>query len=833
MRVSLRWLRELLPSLPLDASAVAEQLTSIGLAVDGVADFATRYEHCLIAEVKRVDSHPSRGNLHLVTLLVGNGQEQTVVCGAANVPEPKGQVILAGLGANLPGVGFALERKAIGGVPSEGMLCSEVELGVAESSEGILVIAPGTFAPGTKLTDAYPELADAIFELDITPNRPDALGHVGVGRDLAARLGMAFVPPTPPALLPEQLAADVTLDSLVTIDNQCVERCPRYGAAAVLDVQIAPSPLWMVWRLQRLGIRAISNVVDITNWLLLLFGHPMHAFDLERVANRQIVVRKAQPSEPFTTLDGVARKLSEDDLVIADDSAPSALAGIMGGADSEISDNTKVVLLECAYFNPQGIRRTARRQAMHTESSHRFERGVDWNALTTVLEHAQGLLANLAKAKVVAGTRIVGESTLPVPQIRLRRTRLNSLLGIEVPFDEIAAILSRLGFAVAVTKAGEEFSVMGASHRPDVAIEADLIEEVARIYDLSRIPTRLPPIAPQKPRDTGKVERDAVAAAVALGLSEALTYGFVAPAALEKLGCLPSQVVLENPLSEDRSVLRTSLLPGLLDAVGRSRRRSEPQVRLFAVGSVFLPADTARSANAERLRPRLGADQQQLPVEMPRLAAVLAGPRPSYLTKPEDYDVFDAKGLAVELSERLLGRSVVVRQSPNVAGLGHLHPRGTAEILVGDRVIGSFGPLHPDVVEAFDLGDTLQVIELDLSAIEDLGKTLPKYRAIPKLPAIVRDVSFELSDAVRAGEVAQLLKDTAGELCESVEPFDLFKGGSMPKDKRALAFRLTYRDPKAFTLPDKARTLTDAEVDARQTAVLEAMKAKYDIGLRG
>jgi phenylalanyl-tRNA synthetase beta chain len=366
-----------------------------------------------------------------------------------------------------------------------------------------------------------------------------------------------------------------------------------------------------------------------------------------------------------------------------------------------------------------------------------------------------------------------------------------------------------------------------------VSREVDLIEEVARIYGLDKIPTRLPPIAPQRPRDAGRLEREAVTTAVNLGLSEALIYGFVAPSALEKLGAPTSPVILENPLSEDRSALRTSLLPGLLDAVGRSRRRGEAAVRLFFVGSIFLPSNAERSPIAQRLRPRLESDGDELPVERPYFAAVLAGPRPTYLKKPEDVDVYDAKGVAVEFCERLLGTPVTVRHAPGAESTAHLHPRGATEVLVGSTVVGRFGPLHPDVLDAFDLGESVQVVEIDLAELESIGKTQPKYRAIPKLPAIVRDVSFELAERIPAGEVMALLKETAGELCESVEIFDLFKGGAVAKDKRALAFRLVYRDPAARTNPDAARTLTDAEVDARQAAVIEAMKATYDIGLRG
>jgi phenylalanyl-tRNA synthetase beta chain len=833
MRVSLRWLRELLPSLPKDAAAVAEVLTDIGLAVDRVEDFSMRYDACVVAEVRRIAAHPSRSNLRLVTVDRGSGQEQTVVCGAPNVPEPPGLVILAGIGANLPGVGFPLERRAIGGVPSEGMLCSEAELGVSAAADGITLVDAGSVKPGTPLVEAFAELDDAIFELDITPNRPDALGHIGVARDLAARLGMAFSPPLAASIPEASFAKSPAIDELITIENRSEERCPRYGAAAVLDVEVRPSPKWMAWRLHRLGIRPISNVVDITNWLLLLFGHPTHAFDLDRVRGSKIIVRMAKPSEPFTTLDGVSRTLDADDLVIADGEGPSALGGVMGGADSEIRPETKRILLECAYFVPTGIRRTARRHAMHTESSHRFERGVDWAAIGSVLSYGQAMLATLAGGRVVQEQRIVGTAALVTPKMRLRSSRLDALLGIPVPFDEARVILGRLGFGVDPSSTATELIVTGAAHRPDVSVEADLIEEVARIRGLDRIPTRLPAMLPQPPRKTGQLEREVVATAVQLGLSEALLFGFVAPSALEKLHAPRSCVALENPLSEERSVLRTSLLPGLLEALGRARRRGESAVRLFSVGAIFLPPSTERSATAERLRPRLDDDVAALPVETPRFAAVLGGPRSSYLRKPEDVGVFDAKGLAVELCERILGQSVSVRHSPDSPTTRHLHPRGAAEILVGSRVVGQFGPLHPDVVDAFDLGDSLQVVEIDLAVVEELGKTTPRYRPIPKLPAIVRDVSFELPESLPAGSVTELIRQAAGELCESVELFDLFTGAAVPKDKRALAFRLVYRDPKARTDPDAAKTLTDAEVDARQAAVVSAIKQRFGAELRG
>jgi phenylalanyl-tRNA synthetase beta chain len=650
---------------------------------------------------------------------------------------------------------------------------------------------------------------------------------------LAARLGTTFAMPAAPAIAANQCVTKPSIDELISIENRAESRCPRYGAAAVIDARIGPSPLWMAWRLQRLGVRPISNVVDITNWLLLLFGHPTHAFDLDRVRGAKIIVRAAEPGEPFTTLDGVARKLDADDLVIADAEGGSALGGVMGGADSEIRAETKRILLECAYFTPTGIRRTAKRHAMHTEASHRFERGVDWSGISEVLSYGQAMLAGLAGAKVVSEQRIAGSAALSLPKMRLRASRLDALLGIHVPFGEARAIIERLGFAVEHGSTEQELCVTGAAHRPDVAIEADLIEEVARIHGLGKIPAKLPAILPQAQRRIGQLEREVVAAAVNLGLSEALLYGFVSPAALEKVHAPKTAVVIENPLSEDRSVLRTSLLPGLLEAVSRSRRHGEPALRLFAVGSVFLPGDTVQSHRAAQLRPRLPDDGSGLPVESPRFAAVLAGPRPSYLKKPEEYDVFDAKGLAVELCERLLARSVTVRFATGPNAIAHLHPRGAADVLLGSRVIGHFGPLHPDVADAFDLAGSVQVVEIDLSVIEEIGRATPQYRPIPRLPAIVRDVSFELPSTLPAGEVTRVIREAAGGLCESVELFDLFTGGALGNERRALAFRLVYRDPKARTDPDGAKTLTDAEVDACQASILVAVKNQFGAGLRG
>lgn len=828
MRVSYNWLRELVPSLSASPADVADRLAAAGLAVDGITTRGGALSEVRVARVVALEPHPKRSGLRLVTVDHGAGQ-QRVVCGASNVPEPGGLVVLAGLGAKLPVFPEPLTAREIGGVPSEGMLCSESELGLSEGASGLL-LPEAPAKPGQTLLELLPSAADTIFELDVTPNRPDALGHVGVARELAALYDLPLV--LPPAG-PITRHASEELSACVSVENEDTERCPHYGAGVVLSVSVARSPAWLRYRLESLGIRAISNVVDVTNLLLLERGHPLHAFDLDRVRGARIVIRRARAEEPFTTLDGVARTLDPDDLVIADGEGPSALAGIMGGADSEIRESTTRVLLECAYFAPRGVRRTARRHGMHTESSHRFERGVDWGAVPDVLERAKFLLHELASGSVVRSA-IHAKGTLPErPRIPLRSARLDALLGVEVPFAEARAILGRLGFAELETQGDSSQAkalFQGASFRPDVSREVDLIEEVARARGLDRIPTRLPAIAPQSLPHAGEFERRVADTAVALGLSEALTYAFVSPSDLAKVGAPPAIVKLSNPLSEERSVLRTSLVPALLDALGRARRRGELSVRLFSLGATF---STLLAETRGGTRPRQDGDVGKLPDEPLGFAAVLAGPRREHLAlNPPDVDVYDGKALALELVERLSGRKADVRLAPDRARSPLLHPRGSAEVLVEGAVVGRLGPLHPDVIAAFDLGASAVLVELDLEAVERLGSSTPRYRPIPRVPAITRDLSLVVKDDVMAGNVAEVLERAAGELCESLEVVADFRGSPVPSGQRSLTFRVVYRDPKARRGADDGKTLTDQDVDAVERRMLDSARNELGATLR-
>jgi phenylalanyl-tRNA synthetase beta chain len=816
MKASYNWLRELVPQLDASPKDLAARITAAGLEVEGMSEFGAASDSCVVAKVVSMRPHPTKSGLRLVTVDRG-GSQQELVCGAPNVPDAGGLVVLAPLGTHLPAKNMTIGKRAIAGVESEGMLCSEDELGLGDDHGGIIVLPAGSAKPGDKLSAAVPAMRDTVFEIGLTPNRPDGLGHIGLAREIAALYGFPFT--VPDFGTPTGTGKGPDVGSLVMIEVRDAERCPHYGAAAVVDIAIGPSPTTR-YRLQSLGVRSISNVVDVTNLVMLAWGHPMHAFDLDRVRGNRIVVRRANEGEKLTTLDGIERTLVTDDLLICDGEGPVALAGIMGGASSEIQPDTKRVLFEVAWFDPRSVRRTARRHGMHTESSHRFERGVDPGDIAQVLEHAVSMTLSLAggtaaKGRMhVQGTRISNDPSPPERRaITLRAQRLPELLGVDVPFAEAAAILERLGCTI-VSKSDTSCDVLVPSHRPDLGREVDLVEEVIRVRGMDAVPAQLPAI--RASRDVGgheELARRAREAAVAVGLSEAITYGFTSVRALEVLGAPKPTVRLENPLGEHHAVMRTTLLPGLLDAVANARRHGEHEVREFTIGPVFLAA-------------KPGGDG--LPNEQLHLGFVLAGERPGWLAKPQPFDAWDAKGYAVAIAQRLGGTPAKVEVVPATreeaqAGAPHLHPRGAAFLHVGGKRIGSFGPLHPDAVEALGLDEGVLVAELDLEPFV-AGPLLPQYTQIARFPASTRDVALVVKDEIPAGQVESAVRAAAGPLAEGVQLFDRFVGGQIPAGSSSLAFHVVYRAAD--------RTLTDAEVDAAHANVVKAVGEQFGATLR-
>jgi phenylalanyl-tRNA synthetase beta chain len=594
----------------------------------------------------------------------------------------------------------------------------------------------------------------------------------------------------------------------VRVRIEDLERCPAFGAAVAQGVSIAPSPLWLRYRLASLGVRPISNLVDITNLLMLEFGHPMHAYDLDRVRGAEIIVRRAKAKETLKTLDGETHELITDDLLICDGEGPVGLAGVMGGADSEVRNDTKHVLFECAYFEARGVRRSARRLGMHTEASHRFERGVDPSNAEQVLARALQLTAELAGGRVVRGQLHAGHAQHARTVLQLSAARVSQLIGEPVGLEEIKTTLTRLGCEL---EAGTDpLRVSVPTHRPDLLRSVDLISEIARVRGIDRVQPVVPAIVPTRDRGPREeLSRRLRAAAVELGLSEALTFAFVSEADLARLNAPAASVTLKNPINDRHTVMRTSLLPGLLEAASHARRHGLPEARLFTIGSKYLPG---------------GKEHDGLPEERLSFAAILSGARPAYLHKPEPYDVWDAKAYAEGLVARVTRRAAEVRRSEPETRPSYLHPRGAALIAVAGQVVGSFGPLHPDIIQASDLDPSTLVLELDAALLAELGTLRPAFRDIPRFPPSRRDLALVVSDDVPAGDVLAAIRGVAGPLAEHVELFDRFVGGSIPKDHASLAFRVVYRA--------EDRTLTDVEVDQRHTEVVTEMQRRFAATLR-
>ena len=816
MKASYNWIRELVPGLRAPAEELAARYTSAGVAVDALHRYGEGSEACIVAKVVGARPHPSRSGLRLVTVDAGPSRAaQEVVCGAPNVPEPGGLVVLAPLGTHLPAKGMTIEARPIGGVTSEGMLCSEAELGLTDEADGIIVLPAGAAKPGGRFVDAVPAASDVVFEIDLTPNRADGLGHIGLAREAAALFGIAWSPPAPAK--PPRVHAS-SIDDLARVVIEEPSRCPHFGIGAVLDVTVAPSPDAIRYRLASLGVRPISNLVDVTNFVMLEYGHPLHAFDLDCVHDAKIVVRRARAGERLTTLDGVDRELTDDDLVICDGRGPVGLGGVMGGANSEIGAATRRVLIECAYFDPRGVRRTARRHGLHTEASHRFERGVDHGDTERTIARAVALVSELGRGHAAKGIHRFEAKAIAPKTVTVRHARVSQLLGVDVPRGETTAILTALGFELGKASGGADgaFEARVPTHRPDVSIEVDVIDEVARVRGLDAIPSVLPAMRTRvDPGVREGLSRRVREAAVELGLSEAITYGFVAPRDLERVFAPPAAVVLRNPLTEERSVMRTSLLPGLLQAGARAARHGERSVGLFHVGPVFLPHDAARSASSS------GGG---LPEERIAFAAIVTGERRAYLSKPEAVDVWDAKAIAEGMLARLGFPAGDVRLAGAAPRAAHLHPRGAAVLSIDGADVAWLGPIHPDVAEAADIDGPCIVVEIDVAALADFAPRPARFRAIPRHPASLRDIALVVSDRVPAGDVERAVRAAAGDLVEDVRLFDRFAGGAIPAGHVSLAFHVVYRA--------EGRTLTDAEVDAQHAKVVADVGARFGATLR-
>jgi len=804
MKASLKWLRDYV-DIKLTIGELAERLNMAGLEVKGILTTGGTWDNVVIGEVTALNPHPNADRLKLAKVNLGT-EQVTTVCGAPNISLGQ-RVTFAHIGARLidphTGEAIVLKPAKIRGVASEGMVCSEKELGISESHEGILVLPPE--APIGVPLGAY--LGDVVLDLDITPNRPDCLSIIGIAREIAALTGE-------PLRLPKihYEETEESIDSFASVDIVDPDLCPRYCASLIIGIKIAPSPSWLQQRLNSCGMRPINNVVDVTNYVMLEYGQPLHAFDYHKLKGRQIIVRRAGNSETITTLDGSERTLNADILVIADKEEAVAVAGIMGGLNSEVTDRTDTILLESANFNQATIRRGCSRLQFQSEASIRFDKGLNSGLPLLPLKRATQLLLELAGGRAAKGIIDVYPAKSKPKLISLTTREVKRLSGLKVNIEEILKVLKALGFECREGDSGSQISVSVPYWRSDIKCSADLVEEVVRIIGYEKVPiTRLGSPLPQQKSILSPSARQSNLKEklrnilTGLGFQEILTYSLVSLEKLQKLfpklelKVLPLKVA--NPMTKEQEYLRTSLRAGLLSTLSHNQKFEQAGIRLFEIGKVFLPQ---------------GKD---LPEEKEMLCAVLSGPRAelSWQADREPLDFFDAKGVV----ENILNQLGLKASFENSDDEGLLPMRG-ANIIVGDDRIGVLGELHPKVAQAFELSGATCLIEIDLEKLLTKISGTKEYQPIPRFPSVTRDISLVVDEQVSYRTVENIIRNFT--LVTQITLFDLYRGEQIAEGKKSFAIRIVYQSP--------SNTLTDEEVDQTQEQMLAKLHQELGATLR-
>lgn len=804
MFVSYKWLAEYVDLSGITPDELAEKITRSGIEVEGVEVLNEGMKGVVIGHVVEKEQHPDADKLNKCQVDLGNGEVVQIICGAKNVD--KGQkVAVATVGAVLPG-NFKIKKAKLRGEVSNGMICSLQELGVEsklvakEYSEGIFVF-PSDVEVGKDALEQL-NLDDAVLELGLTPNRADALSMLGVAHEVAAILSRE-------AKYPEVSyeSSSEKASSYVEVKVDATEDNPLYIAKVIKNVTIAPSPLWMQSRLMAAGIRPHNNVVDITNFVLLEYGQPLHAFDYDRLGSKEILVRRAKDGEKIITLDDQERTLSSEHLVITNGTEPVALAGVMGAANSEVQSDTKTVLLESALFNGQRIRTASKDHGLRSEASARYEKGVDPNRVPAAAERAAQLIALYAGGEILEGSVEVKSATFEPVVVKTTVEKVNRVLGMDITADEMKTIFERLQFGVEVDNS--TLIVTVPTRRGDITIEEDLVEEVARLYGYDNIPTTLPvgQAIPGKLTDYQEKRRKVRRYLEGTGLYQAITYSLTSEEKAAKYALETSELTkLALPMSEERSVLRLSLLPHLLDALRYNVARQIDQVALYEISSVFLSQ---------------GKDVQ--PLEKEHLSGAVTGlwHTHSWQGEKKPVDFYVVKGIIDGVID-LLGLANVVEYKQ--AKREGMHPGRTAELFLGDKLVGFVGQVHPTVQKELDLAETY-VFELSLVDLLTENVEETRYEVIPRYPSITRDIALVVNKEVVVGDIEKVIKEAGGKMLKEVAVFDLYEGDRLEEGKKSVAFSLRYFDPE--------RTLTDEDVSKAHGKVLSAVEEKVGATLRG
>ena len=814
MKVTLNWLKQYV-DFKWSPEELAERLTMLGLEVEGVQKIGGEFEGVVVAQVLTRDKHPNADKLSLCRVNDGQGERQ-IVCGAQNF-QAGDKVPLVLPGSTLPAKPgeppMTIKIGKIRGVESQGMMCSPKELGLAEEAEGLLIL-PADAKVGQSFAEHLGRSgSDVIYDLEITPNRPDLNSVIGIAREISAVSGN-------PLRLPEidlDETSSASAAALVSVRIEDAELCPRYVARVVRDVKVGPSPAWLRQALEKIGIRSISNVVDVTNYVMIEIGQPLHAFDYHLLGKNadshdgcpMIVIRRAADGEKFITLDGSERTLTNQMLLIADETKPIALAGVMGGQNTEINASTVDVLIESAYFKPQNIRATSKQLDLRTESSYRFERGGDVGICDWASRRAAQLILQTAGGQLATSVVDAYPKLAEPKQITLRHSKVNQLLGVEISPVTNMQYLRQLGLEVAGEHDGQLCTVRIPTFRVDLKREVDLIEEIARLYGVEKIPATPPRGA------IGANAYDAVHDQLAearriltgLGVNESQGQTLISETAAQMAaGSATAQIVsLQNPLSSDMDVLRPGLAPGLLDALRHNLNRKNGDVALFEIGRVF--AQVNGQVREER-----------------RLAIALTGKRNSTFWSGEErearMDVYDLKGLLEEFFEQFgaRGLSYVRCAEPNALFLE------SATIQLGKQSLGELGQLVPTVAKRYDLRDAVLVAELNLDLLLARRNTAKSFKSLPAFPAIRRDVAMIVPEVTTHEDVLSAVKQAKTQHLEAVELFDVFRGKNVPAGQKSVAYAFTYRNPE--------RTLTDAEVNSVHEKLVEQFKQKLQAVVR-
>jgi len=791
MKIPYSWLKDY-AEVNVDPHTLGDKLTLSGSALEEVIIQGDNIKNVVTCKIKKIEKHPDADRLSVCQVDIGT-EEIQIVTAATNMKEQ--DIVPVALHKSILADGTEIKKGKMRGVVSNGMFCSEEELGIAgdEPVHGLMIL-PADAPIGMDIKE-YLGLNKAILDFEITSNRPDCLSIVGMARETAATLRTSYKMPN--FNYEAKCSSNINDELKVEVKD---ELCRRYMAKGVKNVKVKPSPGWMQERLLEAGVRPINNIVDITNFVMLELGQPMHAFDARQIESKTIVVERALDGEKFTTLDEIERELDSSILMIKDGSKSVAIAGIMGGLNSEIQDDTTEVIFESANFEGTNIRVSSKKLNLRSESSSRFDKDIDPNLAKLAIDRACALICELGCGEVMEGTIDVYNSVKEESSITVDSKWINKFLGTDISKEEMKEALDSLDLKTKLN--GNDLNITIPTFRIDIAIKEDIAEEVARIYGYDKIPTTIFKVATERePKYKNDILTDVVIETmIGSGVNQSISYSFVSPKVFDKVNIpayskLRNVVKIKNPLGEDYSVMRTTTLPSIMESLGRNYSRNNDYVRLFEIGRTYIPNE----------------DQTKLPTEKNVLTIGIYG----------DCDYLDLKGIVENVIDGLgITKAKYVRESENPS----YHPGKTAALMVRNKKVGVFGEIHPDVTEKYGIDVDCYVAELDLDVLFEASSTTKTYKPLPKFPAVTRDIALLCDDSILVAEIEETIRKAGGNLVEKVQLFDIYKGAQIPEGKKSIAYAIAYRDEK--------KTLEDKDIAKVHDKILKALEHKLGAVLR-